>query len=102
MPGLDDVADNIDRAEHRAAHTRGQPNHSPAPIADGGDAVQRALDARAVVLAKGADALDNVQDVVARHGIGAEDGLASRIPRLGLPPEIHYDFEEIRPMILLT
>ena len=63
LPALDDVADDVDRAEDGPADAAGQADHLAGPIADGGDAVQGALDAGAVVVAEGADALDDVGDV---------------------------------------
>ena len=44
-----------------------RPTILPAAVADAGDAVQRALDAGAVVVAELADALDHVLEVVLGH-----------------------------------
>ena len=64
LPGLDQVLDDLDRAEHGAADPRSQADDLAAPIADGRDAVQGALDAGAVVLAERADVVDDVLDVL--------------------------------------
>ena len=61
---LDDVANDRDRAEHGAADAAGDADDAALAIADGRDAVQRALDARAVVVAERADALDDILDVL--------------------------------------
>ena len=65
LPRLDDVLDDVDRAVDRPADAAGQADDVPAAVADGGDAVQRALDAGAVVGVELADARDDVVDVLA-------------------------------------
>ena len=61
---LDQVADDLDRAEDGAADAAGQADDLAAAVADGRDAVQRALDAGAVVVAERADVIDDVLDVL--------------------------------------
>ena len=56
-PRLGQVVDDLDRAEHRPPDARGQPDDLAFAVADRRDAVQRPLDARAVVLPKVPDAL---------------------------------------------
>ncbi|OPZ80227.1 MAG: hypothetical protein BWY76_03421 [bacterium ADurb.Bin429] len=64
MPLLHHVADDIHRAEYRAPHAAGEADDTSLPIADGGDAMQRARDARAVVITKFAYARHHILDVV--------------------------------------
>ena len=64
LPDLDQVLDDVDRAVHRPPDPAGQADDVPAPVADGRDAVQRALQAGAVVGVKIADPIDHALDVV--------------------------------------
>ena len=57
---------DLDGAEDRAPDAAGEADDLAAPVADGRDAVQRALDAGAVVLAERADVVDDVLDVLGR------------------------------------
>ena len=52
LPDLDEVADDRDRAEHGAADAAGQADDAPGAVANRRDAVQRPLDAGAVVVAE--------------------------------------------------
>ena len=63
LAGLDDVLDDVDRAVDRAAHAARQAHDVPAPVANGGDAVQRALHAGAIVRVELADARHHQIDV---------------------------------------
>ena len=63
LPGLDQVVDDLDGAEDGAPDAAGQADDLAAAVADGGDAVERPLDARAVVVAERADVLDHGLDV---------------------------------------
>ena len=60
---LDDVADDGDRAEDGAADAAGDADDAAFAIANRRNAMQRALDAGAIVVAEDADALDDVLDV---------------------------------------
>src|SRR6202022_3476829 len=59
---LDNVANNGDRAIDRAPHAARDADDAAFAIADRRDAMQRALDAGPIVVAKNADALDDVLD----------------------------------------
>ena len=59
LAALDQVLDDIGRAVHGAPHPAGQADDVAAPVADGRDAVQGALQAGAVVGVEIADALDD-------------------------------------------
>src|SRR5205085_7402639 len=54
-PRLDNVANDGDGAEYGAADAAGDADNAPLTVANGGDAMQRALDASAIVVAEGAD-----------------------------------------------
>ena len=60
----DEVFDDADRAVDGAADAAGEADDLAAAVADAGDAVERALDAGAVVVAELADVVDHELDVV--------------------------------------
>src|SRR5579863_7899497 len=60
---LDDIAYQRDTAKHRSTNAAGEANHFPFTIAQRADAMERALDASAVVVAKFTDTLDHVFEV---------------------------------------
>ena len=93
---LDQVLDDLDRAEHGAADAAGQADDLAAAIADGADAVQRALDAGAVVVAERADVVDDVLDVLLGH-LALEQHLlaAAAEARLGRAAEVHDDLDQV-------
>jgi len=57
--------------------------------------VQRARDARPVIFPEHADPADDVVDIVLRHLLVAQEALVLSVARLGQPPQIHDDFEQI-------
>ena len=63
LAALDQVLDDIGGAIHRPAHPAGQADDVAAPVADGRNAVQGALQAGAVVGVEIANALDHVIDI---------------------------------------
>ena len=63
---FDDVLDDVDGAVDGAPDAQRQPHDVPAPVADGGDAVQCALDAGAVVRVELTDAFVDVGDLFRR------------------------------------
>ena len=95
LPALHDVLDRRDRAEDGAADAAGEADDAPAAVADAGDAVQRALDAGAVVLAELADARDDVVDVALRDLALAEHDLAAGEAGLRQAAEVHDDLEQL-------
>ena len=92
---LDDLFDRGDRAEDGAADAAGEADDAPAAVADAGDAVQRALDAGAVVFAELADARDHVIDVALGYLALAEHDLAVGEARLRQPAEVHDDLQQL-------
>jgi hypothetical protein len=93
--GLHQVADNGDCAEHSAAHAAGEADHGATAVADGRDTVQRARDARAVILAEGADAVGHVVEVLARYVVVAEKALGVAVARLGQAAKVHHDLDQL-------
>ncbi len=61
--------------------------------------MQGALDAGAVVVAKVADALGDVLEVVVGHLDGVEDDLAVGEPGLGLASQVEHDLKEIAALL---
>src|SRR5207248_7928225 len=76
--------------------------HDPAgAIPDGGDAVQRALDAGAVVLAELADARGDVIDIAGVHQAVGQIKDAAGEPCLGRPAKVEDDLQQILLVRLL-
>ena len=90
------IFDHVDVSLERATDPAGEPHHRSVAVADRGDAVQRALDAGAVVPAEIADRRDGGVQVAASHGLGAE-ALIGRAgeARLRAAPEVEHDFQQI-------
>ena len=96
--GFNDVAQDVDRAEDGAADAAGQANDAVPPVADRGDAVQRAFDAGAIVLRKGADTMDHVIEVFSRdrwirsdRSPGSGNGLPAAVRD---PSRLRQDFSD--------
>ena len=102
LPGLDDVADDVDRAEDGAADAAGEADDLARAVADGRDAVQRALDPGAVVVAERADALDDVLDVPLGHLAVEEATSPVGEARLRPPAEVHHHLEQVGPIAELA
>ena len=92
--GLDQVADDRDRAVDGAADAAGQADDRAGAIADRGDAMQRALDAGAVVVAKHADPVNDMLDTVTGHFTLVKDSSRVLKSRLRTTPKIHDDFDQ--------
>jgi hypothetical protein len=75
LPGAHQVLDDADRAKHGAADTAGETDDLALPIADARDAMQRALDAGAVVRVELADARDDVSRPLSNLSV-AKDNLS--------------------------
>jgi hypothetical protein len=97
--GFDDVADDGHGAEDGPPDAAGDADDAPLAIANRGDAVQRAFDARAIVVAEGANALDDIVDVFLANGVRREQHFAPGHPRLGFATQVHDHFEEIAPIL---
>ncbi len=95
LPGLDDVADDVDGAEDRATDAAGQPDDLARSVADGADAVERTLDAGPVVVAEHADVVDDVRDVGVGDLAVEQVLLAGREARLRPAAEVHHDLEQV-------
>ena len=95
LAGDDDVANDLAGAGDCAACAHGQPDDAPRPVADRGDAMQRALDAGAVVVAELADVVGDVLQVGGRNGMVCEQYLASRHASLGLAAQVEDDLEQL-------
>ncbi len=92
---FDEVVDDLDGAEDGPPDAAGEAHDLAVAVADGADAVQRALDAGAVVLAEGAHVVDHVLDVVLADLAVEQDLLAAAAEaRLRLAPEVHDDLDD--------
>jgi hypothetical protein len=94
LPGLDEVVDDLDGAVHRPADATGQPDDLAVAIADGRDAVERALDAGPVVVPERADVLDDEGDVGVVDLALQERYLRVGEARLRASTEVHHDLDE--------
>ncbi len=95
LAGFDQVLDDIDGAVDGATHAAGEPDDMPAAVADGGDAVQGALQAGAVIGIEFADAGNDVVDLLVGDLFFGEDDLAIHEERHRDAAEIEDDLEEI-------
>ena len=98
LPGLDEVVDDLDRPVHGPPDAAGQPDDLAVAVADGADAVERPLDAGAVVVAERADVLDDEGDVGLVDLALEERHLRIREARLRPPAEVHDDLDEGGPV----
>ena len=57
--------------------------------------MQRALDASAIVVAEGADTLDDVVDVLLAHGVGRQQHFVPGQPSLRLATQVHHHLEQL-------
>src|SRR5262249_42602575 len=80
---------------HGAPHTAGEADDLAAAIADGADAVQRAPDARAVVVPKEPDPFYHVRQVITGHSLHAERRLGPQKARLRFPSEVKNNLEQV-------
>jgi hypothetical protein len=74
---------------------------TPAPIADGGDAVERALHAGAVVGVEGTDALGDVVDLCAGDLFVREDDFTFDKAGGGQPPKVNDDLQQVVAVVRL-
>ena len=94
---VQDVPDHVDVARHGAAHAAGQPDHGALAVADGGDAVQRPLHARAVVAPKRAQLRLGVRQVLLRDLALAQElaAAAAQEARLGAAPQVEHHLQQV-------
>jgi len=95
LPGLDQVFDDFNRSVDRPPDTAGEPHHFPAPVADRGDAVERALQASAVIRVEIADAVGDVLQVVLGDRFPAQFHFAGGEARAWIATKVENDLEQI-------
>ena len=94
FPAADHVEDDVDRAVDRTADAARQPNDAAGAIANRADAMQRLLDARAVVAAERRESRGDVRDVFSRDRRVSEKDEVVIEPRLGRTPQVEDDFDD--------
>ncbi len=87
--------DDGDGAIDGAAHAACQPHDVALAVADGGDAVQGAGDAGAVVGVELADLLDHVLDLACRDLRLAQHHLAVRVAGSGHAPQVEDHLQQV-------
>ena len=92
---VDDVLDDVYRPVDGAPDAAGEADDDAAAVADGGDAMKRALHAGAVVRVEIADALGDVVEVGAGHFFRVEHDLFLHEARGGHASEVEDDFEQV-------
>ena len=102
LPGLGDVFDDVDDAVDGASHAAGQADDAPLPVANTRDAMQGALDARAVITGELADAGDHVAQILFADLAGAQPQLVIDETRFGQPAQIHDDFQQVVALVRLA
>ena len=95
FPLIDEVVDDLDRAVDGPADAAGQADDLARAVADGADAVERPLDAGAVVVAERPDVLDDVVDVGVADARRVEDRPRCREARLRHAAEVEHDLDQI-------
>ena len=98
--GLGEVVDDLDGAEDGPSDARGEADDFALAVADGGDAVEGALDAGAVILAEVADALGDELEVVGGDVAALDHHLAVEETGGGGTAEVEDDFEQLVEVVL--
>ena len=93
-PRLDDVADDLDGAVDGAADAERQTDDLPRAIPQRADAMQSALDARAVVAAELPDVRDDIREILGGHFALRQHLFTAHEARFRETTEIHHDLEE--------
>jgi len=94
LAGFDDIPHDVDSAKHRPADATSEADDFPVPVADSRYAVQSALYARAVVVPKGPDALDDVVEILLRHLALGEHVVTVDVTGFAGAPFVQNDLKE--------
>ena len=89
------VEQNVDRSVDRAPDAAREADDLSGAIANRADAMQRLLDAGAIVRAERRDARADVRDVFVRHRRIGKIREVVFESRLGRTPEIEHDFDDV-------
>ena len=92
---LDEVLHDVHGAEDRASDPAGQPDDAAGPVPQGGNAVQGARNAGAVVVAERPDAVHHEGDRLRPGRLSTQRGALGRIARFGRTPQVENDFEQV-------
>lgn len=99
LTAFDHILDNIDCTVDRAPNPQGQPDDCAAPVANGRDTMEGALDAGAVVRVKIAQAFHRPGNFIRANFGLAQGDFAIRKAGSGNTPKAHDDFEQFIVMI---
>src|SRR5690606_27871627 len=96
---FDHVPDDVDGAKHGAPDAAGEADDGALAVADRGDAVQGALDAGPVVVAKLTDPAHHVVDVLPGHRFLAQ--VDETVGKAGFraAPQVQHDLQELREVV---
>ncbi len=98
LSGLDEVADDLDRAVDRPPDATRQAHDLAAPVPDRADPVEGPLDAGPVVVAERPDLVDNQRDVGLGDLAVREDDLAIGKARFRDAAQVQHDLDERGPV----
>src|SRR5690606_4712028 len=109
LAGFDQVLQDRDRTVYRAPDTCRQADYIAPPVANGGNAMQRALHASPVIGGEAADPGDNRVDVVAGDFVFTQNDFAIDISRRRHAPQVEDDLKQvvrvtqrIEPLVQMT
>ena len=94
FPGSYDVSNDLDRPVDGPAHPAGQAHNAALPVPYRRDAMERALDASAVIFAEVPYPRGNVLDVVRGHLLRPQGGLRVQEPSLRFTTQIQDDLQQ--------
>ena len=93
-PGEGEVFDDGCAALDGATNATRDANHGAAPVPDARNAVKRSLDARAVVVTEGADAVDHVLDVLGHDRLVTQEHVTVEESRFRQSAKIKDDLDQ--------
>ena len=95
LPAHDDVADDLASPGDRAPNPHGQADDPAGPVANRRNAMQRALDSGAVVVAELADVVGHVIEVGRRDRMVRQQHLATGDAGFGLAAQVEHDLQKL-------
>jgi len=95
VAGFNQVAQELDGADHRPPCSQGEADDLPLPIADAGDAVEGPLDPGPVVVAEFSHERQDVGEVLVADGSFLQPCRAIGEARFGVAAQVHDHLDEL-------